>query len=76
MQPTREARLKPEFANEYPGLEPGVWYPAATIAEFLLTRESALRGVGDPPMRVLAAEHFEFRGGSPGSGADARRDAD
>jgi hypothetical protein len=76
MHPTREARLKPEFASEYPGLEPGVWYPAATIAEFLLTRESALRGVGDPPVRVLAAEHFEFRGGSPGGGADARRDAD
>ena len=76
MHPHREARLKPEYASEYPGLEPGVWYPAATIAEFLLTRESALRGVGDPPVRVLAAEHFEFRGGSPAGGADARRDAD
>jgi hypothetical protein len=66
MHPIREARLKPEFASEYPGLEPGVWYPAAMIAEFLLTRENALRGIADPPARPLATEHFEFRGGSPG----------
>ncbi|HLS47921.1 MAG TPA: hypothetical protein VK012_05340 [Gemmatimonadales bacterium] len=66
MHPIREARLKPEFATQYPGLEPGVWYPAATIAELLLTRDSTLRGPDDPPARPLTTEHFEFRGGTPG----------
>jgi hypothetical protein len=70
MHPIREARLKPEFASEYPGLEPGVWYPAATIAEFLLTQQSTLGG--PEAARALATEHFEFRGGSPGS-TDLRR---
>ncbi|MFL5470791.1 MAG: hypothetical protein ACJ8AM_00400, partial [Gemmatimonadales bacterium] len=27
----REARLRPEFASLYPGVEPGVWLPATTV---------------------------------------------
>ena len=66
--PIREARLKPEHAGAYPGLEPGVWYSAGTIAEFLVARARTLRGHNDPPQRTLNTEHFEFRGGSPGAG--------
>ena len=33
----REARLRPEFAPLYPGLEPGVWQDAAALAEQMLT---------------------------------------
>lgn len=29
----REARLRPEFAPLYPGLEPGTWQDAAILAE-------------------------------------------
>ena len=59
----REARLRPEYADRYPGLEPGVWFTAATLAEHIdrrLAREEMDRDLGP---RVLSPEHFEFRGG-------------
>lgn len=62
----REARLRPEFAAGYVGIEPGVWFSAAGLAEQLITR--LLReGVSDEelPQRVLDPTHFEFRGGEP-----------
>ena len=61
--PPREARLRPEFADRYPGVDPAVWYIAATLAEHLLAR--FLRGgeTGSaPPERIMDPEHFEFRG--------------
>jgi hypothetical protein len=60
----REARLRPEFAEKYVGIAPGVWLSAAGLAEKLITR--LLReGVSDEelPQRVLDPTHFEFRGG-------------
>ena len=33
----REARLQPEFAASYPGLEPGAWQDAAVLAEDVLS---------------------------------------
>ncbi len=60
----REARLRPEFAQKYAGIEPGVWFRAAGVAEMLITR--LLReGISDEelPQRVLDPTHFEFRGG-------------
>jgi hypothetical protein len=60
----REARLRTEFAERYVGIEPGVWFSAAGLAERLITR--LLReGVSDEelPHRVLDPIHFEFRGG-------------
>jgi hypothetical protein len=56
--------LRPEFADKYAGIEPGVWSSAAGLAEKLITR--LLReGVSDEelPQRVLDPAHFEFRGG-------------
>jgi hypothetical protein len=59
----REAKLRPEFAELYPGVDPDVWYTAATLAEHLLTRflRHDLIERNTPP-RVLDPEHFEFRG--------------
>ena len=60
----REARLRPEFAESYVGIQAGVWLSAAGLAERLITR--LLReGVSDEelPHRVLDPIHFEFRGG-------------
>jgi hypothetical protein len=60
----REARLRPEFAEKYVGIQSGVWFSAAGMAEKLITR--LLReGVSDEelPQRVLDPTHFEFRGG-------------
>jgi hypothetical protein len=64
----REARLRPEFAALYPGLEPGTWRDAKALAEQMLTehllRPSPGYGLSE---RVLARQHFDFRGGNAGS---------
>ena len=64
----REARLRREFAPLYPGLEPGTWQDAWALAEQMLT-EHLLRPSPGYMLseRVLAKEHFEFRGGNTGS---------
>jgi hypothetical protein len=62
----RAARLRPEFADRYPGLDPGAWYPAASIADYYrswLLRHPAPR-LG-APLRGLDTAHFDFRGGVP-----------
>ena len=59
--PVREARLRPEFAELYPGVEPGVWYTAATIAEHMLVRLTHQSAERLQP-RVLDPRHFDFRG--------------
>ncbi len=58
----REARLLPDFAERYPGIEPNVWFTAATLAEHL-DRRRTKNGDTEGPPRVLSPEHFEFRGG-------------
>lgn len=60
--PVREARLRPEFADQYPGIEPGVWHTAATLSEHLDHRLAREGGAATGP-RTLSPEHFEFRGG-------------
>ena len=64
----REARLRPEFAALYPGLEPGAWQDADLVAEQVLS-EHLLRPSPGYMLseRVLAKEHFEFRGGDRNS---------
>jgi hypothetical protein len=59
----REARLRPEFANLYPGLTPGEWESASRIAEAVLAN-LMLQEMTEAPAaeRVLPEEHFEFRG--------------
>ena len=58
----REARVRPEFASLYPGLRPGEWDAAATVADRVLAgwlmrgSETVIRG------RALLDTHFEFRG--------------
>ena len=68
----REARLLPDHADRYPGIEPGVWFIAATLAEHLDLRRSRGRG-GESPSgpRALSADHFEFRGGEKPVGVRA-----
>ena len=60
----REARLRPEHADSYPEIEPGVWTPAAGLARLVLDRELYRRAPGTKGDRPLPAEHFEFRGPS------------
>jgi hypothetical protein len=59
----REARLKPEHADVYPLLEPGVWEPAAEVGARILLWQVQQVGTAALASRILDEEHFEFRGG-------------
>jgi hypothetical protein len=58
----REARLKSEYAEEYPGLAAGVWIPATELAQKLIDRAHTRRREGRHT-RTFDPTHFEFRGG-------------
>jgi hypothetical protein len=64
----REARLKPEYAALYPGVQPGVWMPASAIGQQLLlwhlTAPATPQGE-----RLMAEELFDFRGGRKRTGS-------
>lgn len=62
MSQPREARLKPEFAHLYPGLESGVWYGAAWLSARQFARNPC-EGDAASIARMLDERHFEFRGG-------------
>jgi hypothetical protein len=62
MTSRREACLKTEFADLYPGLRPGVWYSAAWLSARQLAR-TPCDGAAASIAHVLNEEHFEFRGG-------------
>ena len=60
----RQARLKPEYAELYPGMRAGEWVPAAdAAAQVLAMMRGANRTFQD---RVMNERHFEFQGGLPG----------
>jgi hypothetical protein len=60
----RQARLRPEYASLYPGVESGLWEDAADLAEQMLTQHLLRPGPGFMLSgRVLPVEHLEFRGG-------------
>ena len=64
--PGRQARLRPEYASLYPGLEPGLWEEAEDLAERMLTQHLLRPSPGfGLSGRVLPGDHFEFRGGEP-----------
>jgi hypothetical protein len=70
----REARLRPEYAGRYPGIQAGAWEPAAVLCDRVLAG-GLLRG--SPPGwrdRVLPPEHFEFRGEGPQGERPRRED--
>jgi hypothetical protein len=60
----REARLRPEFAELYPGLTPGRWEPASRIAEAVLANVLLHQMTEAPMPGRLDEAHFEFRGGA------------
>src|SRR6266704_3408190 len=75
----REARLKPEFASLYPGVQPDVWMPASAIGQQLLLWHltapaaplsvlSVLSVLDYPTLRLLSAT-----GASAGSSATEPR---
>ena len=63
MKSRREARLLPEFAQQYPYLVAGQWESAAVMADRVvahtLGRPNGRFIIGE---RALDPDHFEFRG--------------
>jgi len=71
----REARLRAEFADQYPGIPAGVWLPAGELTARWLTAMGRNRSKG----RRLPIEHFELRGGraeAPARGRARTRGSD
>jgi hypothetical protein len=58
----RQAQLRAEFADWYPGIEPEKWHSAAWVREMVLAQHRhgsprwAIEG------RILDDEHFRFEG--------------
>ncbi len=70
----REARLRSEHAGRYPGIQAGIWEPAATLCDRVMAG-GLLRGSPlDWRDRVLPPEHFEFRGEGPQGQRPRRED--
>ena len=61
----REARLRPEGGERYPGVAVGVWLPASQVGVEYLALTAAEPSSAGAAGRVLADEAFEFRGGAP-----------
>ena len=59
----REARLLDDYSEFYPGLSAGVWLPAGEVAEHIVAVVRRQGGRVGRHGRLLADEHFEFRGG-------------
>jgi hypothetical protein len=60
----RQARLRAEFAKEYPEIEPGAWMSASELGGKLVERTHARRRLS-LYTRTFDPRHFEFRGGEP-----------
>lgn len=61
----REARLRPEWADLYPGVVPDIWQAATDLVPVVLRYRMQGRATWEFAERVLVDEHFEFRGGRP-----------
>ena len=59
----REARLRPEWAHLYPGLESDAWMVAAQLVPLVLRNRLQDQPTWEFTRRILVNEHFEFRGG-------------
>jgi hypothetical protein len=62
----REARVRPEFRDRYPGLPPGEWKPVQAMLQRLgeLSPEDRAKAGMSAGERPLPDHHFEFRGTS------------
>ncbi len=61
----REACLRPEWADLYPGVQPNVWHVAAELVPQVLRHRLQGEKSWEFTRRILLDDHFEFRGGRP-----------
>ena len=60
----RQARLRAEYADLYPGIAPAVWTPVERLLRQvtdLISKDRSKSGIITGP-RLLRDEHFEYRG--------------
>lgn len=60
----REARLKTEYAELYPGIVPGRWLPVEKVLRHvtdLISKDRSKSGI-ITGQRLLRDEHFDYRG--------------
>lgn len=70
--PEREGRLKAEYSEWYPSIDPAKWYPAAWLSRAVLAQLSEGEPRWHPEPRVPCDAHFSFRGGE-NAGRDSLR---
>ena len=70
----REARLRSEHAELYPGIRVGVWEPAAVLVDRIVAAQLLRGGQLGIQGRVLSDTHFEFRGGTEAVASRPRRE--
>ncbi len=68
----REALLKPEYRDWYPGIVPGIWYNAGWLTAAVLEQQRRGEPRWNSEGRFPSDAHFEFRGGRPRSARDLR----
>jgi len=61
----REARLRPEWADLYAGVQPDMWHVAAELVPRVLRHSLQSQRNWEFTRRILVDDHFEFRGGRP-----------
>ncbi len=59
----REARLRPKWADLYPGVTADVWLAAASLVPVVLRHRLQDRPTWGFTERIMIDDHFEFRGG-------------
>jgi hypothetical protein len=68
----REGRLKADYREWYPALDPAIWYPAAWLSRAVLKQLSDGEPRWQPEPRVPCDAHFRFRGGELDERSSAR----
>jgi hypothetical protein len=68
----REGCLRREYGDWYPGLEPGVWYTASSLAQIVLQQRRSQEPSWEFEDRVPSDRHFTFRGGDAGPRSGTR----
>jgi hypothetical protein len=63
----REALLRPEYREWYPGLKPGIWYNANWVTEAVMEQHRSGEPTWAVEGRLPSDAHFTFRGGRPRS---------
>lgn len=61
----RLARLRPEFAADFPGVPAGSWIPAADMGLALLRTHLSAATPPKLGSRLMDESRFEFKGGAP-----------